>query len=575
MKNLLGIHGDYFNLDNRVYESNTAIVSGGKVISAVSEERLSRKKMDGRVPELSVKEVLRLANMTASDIDEVIFSTRTPFASAKEYFQSMMSTFSDTGVLVRNKSKVEKTGKGILSKMLKGTDTYSLDGKNFTIRFIDHHDSHAAGAYFASPFDDALIITLDGGGNGLDGAAYTAKGTVMERFIKIPHFQSPGTMYSSVTHDFGFIRHRHEGKITGLAAYGKPKAKEMGIDNLIRYDKSKHRFIAPDIARHHMDINTKSTYFSPLLQKFSREDIACTVQHIFEQVILDFISDAAETSQKKGFNTKNICLSGGCFANVRLNQLILELPYFTNAFVYPAMGDGGVGSGAALLYHYQNGGKDRSTSVMDHVYLGASYSENEMEKAFKDANIPYSRYNEVEVEIAKLLKDGKVVGRFNGAMEYGPRALGNRSIIGAPFDPSINDWLNVKLKRTEFMPFAPSMTFEGADEYLVGYSPSHKTADFMTITYSIKPGMKEKIPAVVHVDNTARPQIVRKETNPSYHKIISEFGKLTGIPVVLNTSFNIHEEPIICSPDDAVRGFLGAKLDYLAMGPFIAALPAS
>ena len=172
-----------------------------------------------------------------------------------------------------------------------------------------------------------------------------------------------------------------------------------------------------------------------------------------------------------------------------------------------------------------------------------------------------------------LLAQSKIIGRFNGAMEYGPRALGNRSIIGAPFDHGINDWLNKKLRRTEFMPFAPSMLYEYANDYLVGYHSSHKAAEFMTVTYDIKPGMKEKIPAVVHVDNTARPQIVKKEINPSFHKIISEFHKHSGCSVVLNTSFNIHEEPIVYSPKDAIRGFLDSQLDYLAVGKYLVPLP--
>ena len=178
-------------------------------------------------------------------------------------------------------------------------------------------------------------------------------------------------------------------------------------------------------------------------------------------------------------------------------------------------------------------------------------------------------HENVEKEIAKLLNEGKVVGRFNGKMEYGPRSLGNRSIIAAPFDPSINDWLNKRLHRTEFMPFAPSINEEHAEGYFVGYRKDHVAADYMTITYDVKPEMKSKIPAVVHIDGTARPQVVRKAVNPSYHAIIDEFYKLSGVPVVLNTSYNIHEHPIIYTPDDAITGFKEGKLDVLAIGNYI------
>jgi carbamoyltransferase len=380
-------------------------------------------------------------------------------------------------------------------------------------------------------------------------------------------------MYSAITHDMGFIRHRHEGKITGLAALGTPSKEKLGLSNLIRYSKSKHRFISPSIARHARNLNSVSEYFGPLLKTNSRADLAATVQNIFEDVILEFAMDAFDVAKKQGFTSKNICLAGGCFANVRLNQKLMELPFVDNIYIFPAMGDGGLAAGAAVQHYYNTGNRDRNDSKLEHVYLGRDFSISEMEKALNDAKLKYTRPDEPEKEVAQLLAKGKVIGRFNGAMEYGPRALGNRSIIGAPFDKTINDWLNKKLHRTEFMPFAPSMTVEAAPDYLKGYRNDHIAADFMTITYDILPGKAEKIPAVVHVDNTARPQVVRKEINLSYHKIIDEFGKITGVPVVLNTSFNIHEEPIVYTPEDAIRGFLDAKLDYLSIGPFIVPLP--
>lgn len=576
---ILGIHGDYYNPEKEVFESNAAIIKDGKILSAISEERLSRKKLDGKFPWLAIEESLKIAGITFDQVDRVAFASLSNKANAAAYLKSTLSTYADTGVMVKNKKKIKSGSKGLVNSLLKSDKKdFSLkdgSGKSLPIQYIDHHYSHAAGAFYTSPFKDALVITLDGGGNGLDGGAYMAQGTTIKRFIDIPHFQSPGTMYSAVTHDLGYRRHRHEGKITGLAAYGNPDPEKLGLTDLIRYDKKKHRFISKAIANHHMDLNTNSDYFHPLVEKHSKEDLSAVAQFLFEKVILEFIADAVEQAKKKGFTSKNICLAGGCFANVKLNQGILEMEPFENIYVYPAMGDGGLGSGAALLDYYQSnkGIKDKSASEVDNVYLSKEFSEAEMEAAIKEEGLAYQRYDKVEEEVGKLLAEGKVIARFNGAMEYGPRALGNRSIIGAPFDKTINDWLNKKLNRTEFMPFAPSMIEEKADAYLEGFKKEHIAADFMTITYTMKEGMKDVIPAVVHVDNTARPQIVKKSTNPSYHAIIEAFGKHSGNPVVLNTSFNIHEEPIVYSPKDAIRGFLGAELDYLAMGPFIIPLP--
>ena len=207
-------------------------------------------------------------------------------------------------------------------------------------------------------------------------------------------------------------------------------------------------------------------------------------------------------------------------------------------------------------------------TFIESVYLGGGFSDEQIEKSLKQFNLEFTRYDEVELEIARLLCENKVVARYNGKMEYGPRALGNRSVIAAASDKSINDWLNKKFQRTEFMPFAPSITFEGAPEFLENFN-DELASEFMTITYNIKPEQARKIPAVVHVDNTARPQVVKKERNHSYHKIIEEFGKITGIPLVLNTSFNMHEEPIVYTPQDAIRGFMDAQLDVLAIGNYI------
>lgn len=569
---ILGLNANYINKNGLVHESSASILIDGRIVAAITEERMSRKKGDGRFPYLAIEEVLKISNTKVEDIDRVVISNLHPTQGSYKYLKSLFSTYFDTGVLLGKQIKdfswywiynAFKTPQKVF---------FEYKGKQYPImvEFVDHHAGHAASAYYASPFNDSIVITLDGGGDGLDGTVYAGTNAQLHELIEIPHSQSPGIMYSAITNDLGFKRLRHEGKITGLAAYGNPDYKSLGLQNLIHYNSNKHRFISKEIAAHNIDLNAKSTYFFPLIEKNGKENVAACTQAIFEKVIIDFVKDAVLVAAKKGYNSRNICLAGGCFTNVKLNQRIIQSGLFDNIFIYPAMGDEGLSAGAALFTYYKsNNPGNKNNSVIDNIYLGGEFSDEEIEMALKEFSLNFKRYDNIEEILGKLLSEGKIIGRFNGKMEFGPRALGNRSIIGAPFDNKINDWLNNKLNRTEFMPFAPSVLEEYASDYFEDYKPDHIAADFMTITYDVKPGMKEKIPAVVHVDNTARPQIVRKKTNSSYHKIISEFHKHSGCAVVLNTSFNIHEEPIVYTPQDAIRGFLYSELDYLALGNYL------
>jgi carbamoyltransferase len=573
IRNILGIEANFLNPDREANESSVSFVKDGELRSCIAEERLSRIKLDGKFPYKSIREVLRLEQINIGDIDVIAVPFLHPKKGNAKYMKAAWTTFFDTGIFL-GKKVLDFTYFTIYNALKSPKKHhFEYEGKKFELHYVEHHTAHAAGAYYCSPFDEALVLTLDGGGDGLDGTAFIGKGTKLIKLFEIPHFQSPGTMYSGITLDLGFKRHRHEGKITGLAAYGKPDLVKMGLDDLIKYDNKKHRFVSKKVAKHHRDLNQKSNYFGPLMNKFSNEDLAGAAQVLLERETLKFVQDAINVAKIKGYNPSKVCLAGGCFANVKLNQRILELNDVENIFVYPAMGDDGLSGGAALYCYYnQPGVRSKAKSVIKEIYKGGEFSNEEIEAVLIRRNIVYKKHNNVEVEIAKLLADRKVVGRFNGKMEYGPRSLGNRSIIAAPFDPSINDWLNKRLSRTEFMPFAPSIIEEAAAEYFENYQNDHIAADFMTVTYNVRKERAAEIPAVVHVDNTARPQVVRKSTNPSYHLIISEFAKITGVPVVLNTSYNIHEQPIIYTPDDAVDGFLEGKLDVLAIGNFICEL---
>jgi carbamoyltransferase len=301
---------------------------------------------------------------------------------------------------------------------------------------------------------------------------------------------------------------------------------------------------------------------------WTREDLSASIQVLSEDIARRYVAYWAE---KTGH--RNVALAGGLFANVRINEEIHALPSVENIFVHPGMSDEGLAVGAALAVqgeHDREQGKPYQPRELETVYLGNSYDDAAIADAIRHSGLTASHFpGSVEAEIGAKLAQGKVVARFDGRMEYGPRALGNRSILYQPGDPSVNDWLNELLRRTEFMPFAPSSLHEHSSELYENFKGAEDTARFMTVTFHCTPSMIKRCGGVVHVDKTARPQIVRKQDNQSYYNIISEYYKRTAVPVIINTSFNIHEEPIVRSPQDAVRAFLDSALDYLAIGDFI------
>jgi carbamoyltransferase len=278
---------------------------------------------------------------------------------------------------------------------------------------------------------------------------------------------------------------------------------------------------------------------------------------------------------RKSGQTK-ICLSGGVYSNVLLNQRIADLSGVEDVFVVPAMGDGGLALGSAFSAYLNMVGHRafaETDTALRHVYLGPAYDEGEMRNEIEKAGLTYLRFDNIEEMVAQLIHQGKVVARFNGPMEYGPRALGNRTIMYRTSDPTVNAWLNKRLRRTEFMPFAPACLAGEEPKLFRWNEASAKSARFMTITLDCSDWMKQNCPAIVHLDGTARPQIVDRETNPGFHEIIRRYHEISGIPVIVNTSFNMHEEPIVCSPGDAIRSYQQGKLDNLALGPFLLGNP--
>jgi carbamoyltransferase len=433
-----------------------------------------------------------------------------------------------------------------------GLAEYGLESK---LRRFHHHDTHAANAFYASGFDEALLITLDGYGSGCCGGVYTGgpQGVRMLHRFSFPN--SLGVYYEHVTSGLGFKPMRHEGKIVGLAAYGNGKI----LGPVLR-----ERFECRD-----GDILIRAglnyLFTRSLAQRFSKRDVAAAYQLVLEDVTQQM---ARYWLAKTGL--RKVAMSGGVHANVKLNQRIREIEGVEAVFVYPNMGDGGCGTGAAMLLFDP---AQLRRGPLDNVYFGPEYTEAEMTAALRQSDLAYERLDNIEDRIAQLLTQDHIVGRFNGRMEYGPRALGNRSVLYPAREPEVNQWLNHQLGRTEFMPFAPAALASEASRLFKNLSGCEKTAEFMTITFDCTDEMVRSCPAAVHVDSTARPQLVSERTNASFYKILRRYFERTGIPALINTSFNMHEEPIVCSPDDAIRAFLLGNIDYLAMGPFLAPHP--
>jgi carbamoyltransferase len=432
------------------------------------------------------------------------------------------------------------------------------------VEFFSHHFAHAAAAYYASGYKDALVVTLDGAGDGHSSHVYDVKDGRWERLHAVPAFDSLGCFYAYATELCGFKAGKHEGKVTGLAAHGQPIYREI-FDRHIQYNNGTMKNVT-GVFRQAALAKLKAE----LPSDFKREDLAASVQSLSEYITSSYVAHWAKRAGQR-----NVAVAGGVFANVRINQHVHEVDGVDSVFVYPAMSDEGIAAGAALVKWSLAERKNLppQSKAFDHVYLGASFSDKEIAEALDAKGVDYTQPSNLESEVARLLSEGNVVARFAGRMEYGPRALGNRSILYRPDDPSVNDWLNALLSRTEFMPFAPATAAEDADRCYVGADGAMDTARFMTITFDCKDEMKRLCPGVVHIDGTARPQIVYESDNPSYYRIIREYQQLTGLPSIVNTSFNLHEEPIVCTPDDAVRAFLLGHLEVLAIGPFIARNP--
>jgi len=558
--------------------SGAALIEAGTIRYAINEERLIRVKMATGFPRESIRHVLEDTHTRPEDIDAIAV------AMVNDYFRERAVPFQGwflgdqpilKEMLLRASSQLSSTvgAKPFFQRsyydlkfLLGGIRRDALKrllrrewGFTCPIKFIDHHLAHASSAYFTSGLDQATVITMDGAGDNSSSRVYYARAGQLQKFCNVDSFNSLGNYYGYITHLCGFKAHRHEGKITGLAAYGKP-----------RYSDILRRFIAFENGT---TVNKGRVFYwsaikalkNALPPSFKPEDLAASMQQVLEEIACDYIKYWIRQT-----GCDSLALAGGVFANVKLNQRIHELKEVRTIYIHPGMGDEGLAVGAALLLNTRKGSHDTATQneLLD-VYLGPEYSETEIVQTLAREGLAFEHSKQVERRVAHLLAEGYVIARFAGRMEYGPRALGNRSILYQATDASVNHWLNKRLERTEFMPFAPVTLAEHADRAYTDLDGARQSARFMTITVNCTDWMRKHCPAVVHVDGTARPQLIEHVSNPSYYKILEEYRQLTGLPTLINTSFNMHEEPIVCSPEDAIRAFLQGRLDYLAIGNFL------
>ena len=554
------------------HDASACIIKDGKILSAINEERLTRVKLKGGLPKNVINYILEKNNLKPKDIDVIVYgSILTPPIFAR-IFRSLQNEEERVRTKKRNKfynflsdlaqfrfkytsikpySFFGKFNRLFLKKIL--LKELGRKFKNKKIYFVEHHLSHTASAHYTSGNDINLVVTCDYWGDGISFTISKCIKNNIKRIYSIDASDSLGVFYSAITKYLGFRPFRHEGKIVGLAAYGK--SENVKIDFPFIYKNGKLKYIYKQNINLDDKLNKK-------ISKYSREDIAAWLQRGTEDIVVEIVSEYVDSAK-----LYNIALAGGLFSNVKINQKIKEIKGVRNIWVFPDMGDGGLSVGGALYFYNKH--IKYYNKTLENVYLGNGFSNDEIKKELDNFKLKYIYHSKIENKIAELISKGKVVARFNGKMEYGPRALGNRSILYHAKDPEVNNWLNKRLKRTEFMPFAPATLYEHRKKCYNNIDGGEHPAKFMTITFNCTDYMKKNGPAAVHIDGTARPQLVTKEINPSFYKIIREYHRLTGIPSVINTSFNMHEEPIVCSPSDAIRSFLQGNLDYLAIGNYL------
>ena len=556
------------------YDSGAALLVDGELVAAINEERLNRIKVYSGFPKLSIAECLRIAGVDARDVGLVAVGGLMNFLY-ESGVESTSSTYRLSDALSRTGALRLLIGNRPAAYALRaffgnrfnpmfnrhGELAAGLNaiGVGAPVAYFDHHYCHNASAYYASGFDDAYAVSIDAFGDCFSSRIYRGENGRLRLLRSVPAYHSPAHHYAYVTALLGFIPTRHEGKVTGLAAFGDPTKTARIIGERIAYSDAAKSPIVRGLYH-----KPELEYLRDALEGFSKEDIAAGVQHVLEDVVVRFLRDNLTDIQ-----SNRIVLSGGVVANVRLNQIVRELG-FKDVFVFPHMGDGGLSAGACYASNANASGGRRNKKIAN-VYLGTGYEDADIERALASSDLKWRKSDRVDEEVAEHVAAGRIVARFTGRMEYGPRALCHRSIFYKADDPKVNTWLNHRLNRTEFMPFAPVMLREDAPRFLLDYDDARSVAaEYMTITYRVTDECKVNAPAVVHVDGTARPQLVDARTDQHAYRMLSAYKRLRGFSVMVNTSFNMHEEPIVRTPDEAIDSVKQAGLDVLAIGDYVA-----
>jgi carbamoyltransferase len=579
------------------HDSAAAIIVNGEIIAAAQEERFTRKKHDSRYPKNAINYVLKEAALKLNEVDQIVFYEK-PFLKFERLLETYIG-FSPNGFKSFSMSMPlwlsEKLfQKKMLFDALKEQDNNFNDIKK--INFSEHHLSHAASAFFSSPYEEAIILTLDGVGEWATTTVSLGKNNKINILKEIHFPHSLGLLYSAFTYFLGFKVNSGEYKVMGLAPYGQPRFKDIILDNLIDVKEDGSFRLNMDYFNYATGLTMTNNKFAKLFNIKRREpenelsqihmDIAASIQAVTEEIVIKITRFLF-----KEFKIPNLCMAGGVALNCVANGKILKDGLFKNIWIQPASGDAGGALGAAQAFYYQELDNKREffkTDSMKGSYLGPQFTDDEVKNELKNCGANYKKVNldQIIKDTAKALSEEKAIGWFQGRMEFGPRSLGNRSIIADSRSEKMQKNLNLKVKyRESFRPFAPAVLFEKVSEWFEINSESPYMLLVADVKKSIQLQMsneqknlfgidklnvkRSSIPSVTHVDYSARIQTVHKETNPIFHKLIEEFEKITKYPVLVNTSFNVRGEPIVCSATDAFNCFMGTDLDVLVCNNFI------
>ncbi len=563
----LGIHDGH--------TATAAVVVDGKLVSAVSEERLNRKKEWGGFPERAISEALRLAGAGPGDVGIVGIATLFPPITSADFEMAHPGKrffWAATRVMPRPwlyngawLSGARLLSGGIVRKRKRAVASRLAEmGINAPTLFYEHHTAHGLGAHLFSGRNENLVLTADGSGDMLSATVSIGRGGKIVRLSSVSNYNSIGEFYTRVTQHLGMKPLSHEYKVMGLAPYAPDDMGEKAYRILSEY----FAVIPEKLAF----INKSGAWKRDYLKKLRKDlagirfdAVAFAAQRVLEETIASWAGAAVKKTR-----VSSLALAGGVFMNVKLNNLILEADGVDELFIMPSAGDESLALAAAMMAFLETG--KNSHQPLETLYLGPEFSDEEIREALEglDGGFVVSHEGEgIHEKVGQLLAQGKIIARFFGRMEFGARALGNRSILADPRDRGVVDRINKAIKMRDFwMPFAPTVLYERRRDYIV--NPKDHPASYMMIAFPTTPLARREIPAALHpADATARPQVLRKEDNPTYYRVIKSFEAETGVGAVLNTSFNLHGDPIVCSPSDAVDTLLKSDLDGLAIGEWL------